>query len=204
MAAADESQPTPRTIAVTYATDPGLCERFICHQSGRGESCGYGFLQDYSGSGDYFVPAPGGRELDGAKPHGGKVYEIDFDNDGREDRVLWVSDYTHYFDGDYFVILSDDVDLEAKLKRNAQRDSDTDTDAAVQWAEAAGLSVYSGRQTPYKAVRYTHFRPIIIDGMTLLWVFPQNDEWPPTALIYKPRPNSVLERICEYQRVEKQ
>lgn len=200
MAEADDVQAKIGTIETSYALDAKLCESFICHRHSKESRCPGGLLEDPWGTGEYFLPNKGTQDLDGAKPHGGKIYAVDFDNDGKEDRALWVNDYTHYFDGDYFVIVPNDPQVEAKLLSGSQRGSDVDK--SVQWAVSAGLSVYSGYKTPYGADRYTHFRPVIMGSTMLLWTFPDNDKWRPTMLLYKPRPNGALERICEYQRVE--
>lgn len=188
-------------IMIENAVDATFCERFIQraeddeeHQDG---------VIDHWGAGDRFRIGFATSKLADAKfekARRGNIFSIDLDNDGRPDRVMWSHGWSHYFDGDYFVIAPLDPAL-APVFESASNGIDG-IDEMVAAAEAGGLVVISGAKTPYDTVRYTHFEPIVVDGSTLLFAWPTSELKRPTAILYKPGPKGTLARLCDFQRVE--
>jgi len=196
---ANDETPSPGTIVASFSRDPAFCESFIYHRGTTPPSSYDRILEDREGYGDFLLPTQGGKGVPWPE---GRIYKIDIDNDGKIDEVLWGHGENHYFSGDYLIILPSDPALAAKVKADADDDADVDIDEAVAWAKSAGLSVYSGDDTPYNRVRYTHFVPVVINGETLLWAYPENSALKPAALLYRSKRRGTMELICEYQRVE--
>jgi hypothetical protein len=199
---AEDRTPSPGTIVALFGRDPTFCESFIYSRNAVTPPSGASLLDDRDGFGDLLIPTQRGKPLWHVARRDGDVYQVDFDSDGKTDQVLWVHGESHYFSGDYFVILPSDADLSAKIRANADDDADVDIEEALAWAKSEGVSVYGGGDTPYRSIRYTRFFPVVIGGETLVWAYPVNSALKPAALLYRPSPGGVLERICEYQRVE--
>lgn len=201
-ARAEDKTPLPGTIVALSGRDSTFCESFIYSRSAVTPPSGGSLLDDRDGYGDLLIPTQGGKPLWHVAQRDGDVYRVDFDNDGKTDQLLWVHGESHYFSGDYFVILPSDADLDAKIRANADDDADVDIEEALAWTKSKGVSVYAGSDTPYGTIRYTRFFPVVIGGETLVWAYPINSALKPAALLYRPNRGGVLERICEYQRVE--
>ena len=203
-----QGAPPSATIVITQAVDRAFCESFVA----RGKAVQWSGVTgirpeiengdgiDFRQGAEQILPDALAKRVVDYYP---QRYHMDLDNDGRSDEVLWVWSDSHYFRGDYIVLLPPEGNALRDLALRPRGDEDVAPYLAR--LQQAGLVVYSGLATAYpsnfNAERYTHFFPIAVGGTTYLWARPENEDLTPLALLYRPGPGGKLDPVCTFDWV---
>lgn len=123
------------------------------------------------------------------------VSNFDFLNNGDEQHLYHVSDATHYFDGDIFIVTGTDVpESQAEAVIGALSTPSGNLDAVHEIAAIHGWYAFSGSQTRYRSTRYTTMAIFEYKGRTYLAATGIRPG--PIAIVMQPQSNGLLKEAC--------
>jgi hypothetical protein len=141
-------------------------------------------------------------DLSGIHNGRAEIAQLDFFGGSSPRRVFHISGGNNYFDGDLFVVTNLDVPQERVVKMLDEELSPSgDVEVIATKAKAQGWLAYTGADTVYDRIRYTHFALLRLRGAIYLLGY-DVDLRDPTAVLFKPLPSSALNTVCTFQNVE--